>query len=223
MPRGCGKWPVKENTVKVGLRFALVGFPLALAGCSSVGGDDYGGYSDYSAIRVQRVSVGDDTLTVVAPRPWNRQRPVLFEDIRAVEDWTLNGPLLDGISFVTGLRDGKTLIRQRRTASQQVPIFRSNMTAPEIAAMIESLYRVRGGAVDFRTLSLRPRPFLGANGFQLDYEHLDDDELWRRGRAVGAVINGQLYLILLDAARSHYYDAALPDYEAVVASAQLRR
>ena len=81
------------------------------------------------------------------------------------------------------------------------------MTPPEIAAMLESLYRVRGGAVDFRTLSLQPRPFLGANGFQLDYEHLDGDELWRRGRAVGAVIDGRLYLILLDAARSHYYDA----------------
>jgi hypothetical protein len=88
--------------------------------------------------------------------------------------------------------------------------------------MLESLYRVKGGAVDFRTLSLQPRPFLNANGFQLDYEHLDSDELWRRGRAVGAVINGELYLILLDAARSHYYGAALPDYESIVASAGLR-
>ena len=40
------------------------------------------------------------------------------------------------------------------------------------------------------------------------------------GRAVGAVINGRLYLILFDAARSHYYDAALPDFEAIVASAR---
>ena len=38
---------------------------------------------------------------------------------------------------------------------------------------------------------------------------------------LGAVINGQLYLIMFDAARSHYYEAALPDFEAVVASAQL--
>jgi hypothetical protein len=200
----------------------LLAAAAGLSACSSAGGGDYG-FSDYAAVRVQRVNVGDGSLAVTAPRPWNRHRPVLFEDIRQVEDWTLNGPLLDGISFVTGLRDGKSLIRQRRTTSQQVPIFRSNMTPPEVAAMIESLYRVRGGAVDFRTVSLQPRPFLGANGFQLDYEHLDQDELWRRGRAVGAVINGQLYLVLLDAAKSHYYDAALPDFEAVVASAQLRR
>jgi hypothetical protein len=47
--------------------------------------------------------------------------------------------------------------------------------------------------------------------------------LWRKGRAVGAVINGQLYLILFDAARSHYYGTILPDFESIVASAQLRR
>ena len=200
---------------------ALLGSGLLLPACSSLGGGDYG-ISDYSVVRVQRMNVGDGTLSVVAPRPWNRHRPIFFEDIRQVEDWTLNGPLLDGMSFVTGLKNGKSLIRQRRTASQQVPLFRSNMTPPEIAAMIESLYRVRGGSVDFRTLSLQPRPFLGTNGFQLDYQHLDDDELWRRGRAVGTVVNGKLYLVLLDAAKSHYWDVALPDFEEIVASAQLR-
>jgi hypothetical protein len=209
--------------VKSRSKLAVVAAALALSACSSLGSGEYG-FSSYSAVPVRRVSVGDGSMAVSAPRPWNRHRPIFFEDVRQVEDWTLNGPLLDGISFVTGLKDRKSLIRQRRTANQQVPLFRSNMTAPEVAAMIESLYRVRGGSVEFRTLSLQPRPFLGAaNGFQLDYEHLDDDELWRRGRAVGAVIDGRLYLILLDAARSHYWDATLPDYEALVASAQLRR
>lgn len=202
-------------------KFVTLAAGLALPSCSSLGGGDYG-FSDYSLVRVQRLQVGDGSLWVTPPRSWNRHRPILFEDVRGVEDWTLNGPLLDGMSFVTGLRSGKSLIRQRRRASQQVPAFRYNMTPPEIAAMIESLYRVRGGAVDFRTLSLQPRPFLGTNGFQLDYEHLDEDELWRRGRTVGAVINGQLYLILFDAAKAHYYDAALPDFEAIVASAQLK-
>ena len=203
-------------------KFAALTAALALSACSSLGGGEYG-FSDYSLVQVRRVEVGDGRMSVAAPRPWNRHRPILFDNIRAVEDWTLDGPLLDGMSFVTGLKSGKSLIRQRRTTSQQVPAFRYNMTPPEIAAMIESLYRVRGGAVDFRTLSLQPRPFLGGNGFQLDYEHLDEDELWRRGRAVGAVINGELYMILLDAAKSHYYDSTLPDFEAVVASAQLRR
>jgi hypothetical protein len=199
----------------------LAASALALSACSSLGAGE-SGFSAYALVPVRQVSVGDGSLTVAAPQPWNRHRSQLFEDIREVEDWTLNGPILDSMSFVTGLKSGRSLIRQRRKADQQVPAFRSDMTPPEIAAMIESLYRVRGGAVDFRTLSLKPRPFLGTNGFELDYTHLDDDELWRNGRVVGAVIGGRLYMILLDAARSHYYAATLPDFEAVVASARLK-
>jgi hypothetical protein len=199
----------------------LLAAAAALSACSTLGGEGLG-FSDYSAVNVKRVSVGNGNMTVVPPRPWNRQHAIPFEDVGAVEDWTLNGPLLDGITFITGLKSGHFMVRQRRSDEQQVPKFRADMTPPEIAAMLESLYRVRGGAVDFHTLSIQPRPFLGADGFQFDYEHLDGDELWRRGRAVGAVIDGQLYLIMFDAARSHYYDAALPDFEAIVASAQLK-
>jgi hypothetical protein len=202
---------------------ALLGLAAGVSACSSLGGGEGYGFSDYSLVRVRDVSVGDGSLIVAAPRPWNRHRPELFEDVRAVEDWTLDGPLLDGISFVSGLESGHFLIRQRKTENQQVPKFRAEMSPPEIAEMIESLYRVRGGAVDYRMISLKPRSFLGTTGFQLDYEHLDDDELWRRGRAVGTVINNRLYLILLDAAKSHYYDATLPDFESIVASARLRR
>jgi hypothetical protein len=202
--------------------FALLTGIAVLSGCSTLGAGDYG-YSSYALVRVTRVSVGDGSLLVTAPRPYNRHRSILWQDVGDVEDWTQNGPYLDGISFVSGLKSGRYLVRQSKRADQQVPKFRSDMTPPEIAAMLESLYRVRGGAIEFKTLSLQPRPFLGTNGFQLDYEHLDSDELWRKGRAVGAVINGQLYLILFDAARSHYYGTILPDFEAIVASAQLRR
>jgi hypothetical protein len=193
----------------------------SLSACSSLGAGEYG-YSPYAVVSVRRVNVGDGQMSVVPPRNYNRHRRVLFSDVADVEDWTLNGPILDGISFVSGMKNNRELIRQRRTADQQVPRFRSDMTAPEITAMLETLYRVKGGAVEFKTLSLQPRQFLGANGFQWDYEHLDTDELWRKGRVVGAVIDGKLYMILMDAARSHYFEAQLPDFEAIVASAQRR-
>jgi len=186
---------------------------------SSVGGGAFG-YSGYSLVRVKEVRVGDDSMAVTPPREWNKIAGSLFVDIHAVEDWTQNGPYLDGISFVTGLKDGKALVHQRSRDDRQVPKFRSNMTPPEIAAMIESLFRVRAGAVDFKTVSLAPRTFMGANGFQFDYEHLDGDEVRRKGRAVAVVQNGRLYMILFDAARSHYYNALLPDFEAIVNSAR---
>jgi hypothetical protein len=202
-------------------KLSCLAIALSLAGCTGgLGAGEYGVNSPYSLIRARSVAVGDDSLVVTPPHEWNRSRPFFFDDVRWVEDWTLNGPILDSLSFVSGLPGGKYLVRQSRRADRQVPKFRSDMTAPEIAAMIESLYRVRAGTVDFRTIALQPRPFLGVNGFQLDFEHLDTDELWRRGRAVGAVVNGELYLIILDAARSHYFDAAAPDFEAMVNSAR---
>ncbi|MEO8176932.1 MAG: hypothetical protein ABI626_09770 [Sphingomicrobium sp.] len=205
-------------------QLALAALVLALSGCSSLGGAGEGfGSPFYSLVRVRETRVGDGSLAVTPPRPWNKTRTLwLFDDVRWVEDWTLNGPLLDGVSFVSGLPNGKYLIRQRRTEDRQVPKFTSDMTAPEITAMLESLYRVRGGAVDFKTTSLQPRPFLGANGFQFDFEHLDSDELWRRGRAVGAVIDGRLYLILFDATRSHYFSNAIGDFEVLASSARRR-
>jgi hypothetical protein len=204
-------------------KLILAAAALALSGCSGVGEGGGFGSEYYSLVRVRSVSVGSGAMAVTPPRPWNRTRKLLFfDDVRWVEDWTLNGPILDGMSFVTGLPSGRYLVRQRRTEDRQVPKFRSDMTAPEVASMLESLFRVRGGATDFRTLGLAPRQFLGTNGFQYDFEHLDSDELWRRGRAVGAVIDGRLYLILFDAARSHYYANAINDFESVVNSARRR-
>ncbi len=205
------------------LKLAIAGLALPMAACSSTGvGEIDRGV--YQLVRVRPTSVGNGAMVVTPPRPWNEQRRFFFFDsVSWVEDWTLNGPYLDGITFVSGLPNNRYLVRQRFTEERQVPQFRSNMTAPEITAMLESAYRVRGGAVDFRTLGLQPRTFLGHPGFQWDYEHLDTDEVWRKGRGVGAVINGRLYLMLFDAARSHYYANALPDFEAMVATARLRR
>ncbi len=195
---------------------------LSLSACGSLGGEGFG-YGGYYLVKAKEVKVGNGSVAVRAPREWNKQSTRLFDDISTVEDWTQNGPYLDTLSFVTGMKDGKAVVRQRSRDDRQVPKFRSNMTAPEIAAMIESLFRVRGGTVDFKSTGLVPRTFLGANGFQYDFEHLDSDEVRRRGRAVGAVIDGRLYLVLLDATRSHYFNASLSDFEAIVNSARRLR
>ena len=201
----------------------LAALALGLSGCSSIGGG--GGYgSYYGLVRARPVKVGDGSMIVSPAHQWNRQLRRLWDDdyVRWVEDWTLNGPYLDDLTFVTGLPDNKYIIHTERHDSQQVPRFHSDMTAPEIQALLESAYRVRGGAVEFKTLSLQPRQLMGYPGFQMDYEHLDGDELWRKGRAVGAVIDGRLYLMLYDATRSHYYGNALPDFEAMANSARIR-
>jgi hypothetical protein len=202
-------------------KLAVAAAMLPLAACSTVGGSPDLGL--YTLVREKPTNVGNGSMTVIPPRPWNKQRRYFFFDsVRWVEDWTLNGPYLDGLTFVTALPSGAYLIRQRKSDERQVPKFRSDMTALEVTAMLETAFRVRGGAVKFNTLGLKPRQFLGYPGFQFDFEHLDSDELWRQGRAVGAVIDGRLYLILLDATRSHYYANALTDFEVMANNAKIR-
>ena len=172
-----------------------------------------------------RVSVGDGSMSVVAAAALEPPPPRSCSTTSAtVEDWTLNGPMLDGISFVTGLKSGRELIRQRRTADQQVP---------ELPVRHDRRPRSRRcskaciACAAERSISGRCRSSRGRSSARTASSSITSisttTSCGGKGRAVGAVIDGQLYLILLDAARSHYYDAALPDFEAIVASAQLPR
>ena len=189
-----------------------------LAGCAGGSG---GGYGYYSLVRPAPRNVADGAMVVTPSVPWNRA-PRGYYDIDREENWTLNGPLLDGLSFIGGLEHDKRIVVQRRKADRKVPNFRADMSPPEIAAMIESFYRIRAGASTFEMTSLGPRSFLGHPGFQFDYDYLGGDEVERRGRAVGAIIGGRFYLALFDAARMHYFDTGLPEFERIVESARLR-
>jgi hypothetical protein len=186
-----------------------------LAGCAGAGG------IGYSLVRPQEVGVARNAMRVTPTIRWNRI-PRGYYDIGREENWTLNGQLLDSLSFIGGLEHDKRIVQQRRKADRKVPNFRADMSPPEIAAMIESFYRIRAGASTFTMTNLSPRPFLGQPGFQFDYDYLGGDEVERRGRAVGAIINNRFYLALFDAARMHYFGVGLPEFERIVESARLK-
>jgi hypothetical protein len=126
---------------------------LGLSACSSLGAGEAFNSQYYAAVPVRPVSVGNGSVVVTAPRVWNKQRRFFFDDIPWVESWTLNGPLLDDMTFVTALPDRKTLVRQRTTDDRQVPYFRSNMGIPEIT----SSWRQRTGSAQARSTSGRWR------------------------------------------------------------------
>lgn len=196
-------------------RSIIVLAALLATGCAG------GGFGGYSLIPPGPRAVVGKRLTVAPQQAWNRVPRGIY-DIREEENWTLNGPILDSVSFVAGLKDGKAIVRQRRKADRLVPAFRAAMTPPEIVGMIESFYRIRAGAAEFGMTGLKPATFVGRPGFQLDYDYLDQNEIKRRGRSYGAVVDGELYMMLLDATRMHYFDAALPGFETMARGAALR-
>jgi hypothetical protein len=152
---------------------------------------------------------------------WNRS-PRGPQEITREENWTLNGPHLDNLTFIGGVKSGEPLVRhQRRSDWRQVPNFRADMSPTDIIGIVETFYRVRGGSVSFDVKSVQPRQFLGGQGFQFDYERLGGDEVRRLGRGAAAVISDRLYMIVFDAAAMHYFPVGLPEAERIMASARL--
>ncbi len=191
-------------------RLCALTLALTLAACAG-----------YALVPANQPAVAARSLTVTPPAAWNRL-PRGIDQLSQEENWTKNGAVLDSISFFGGLQSGAAFVRQRRREDQQVPVFRAGMAPPELIAMIESYYRVRGGVVQFTPTSVAPVDFLGTTGVGMDFDYLTLDDVKRKGRAVMAEVGGKLYLMTLDGTRSHYFDAARPDFDAMVASARVR-
>lgn len=180
---------------------ALFAAALLLSGCA-------GGYT---LVKPVPVVVAQGTINVTPSTAWNKAPRAPF-DIPEEENWTQNGPLLDSVTFIGGLKDGQAIAKQRAKDDQKVPVFRSNMTPQDLTSMVESFYRIKAGTSVFETIRLSPSTFLGQMAIEYDFSYVAGNEVKRKGRAVIAVIDGKLYFMSLDAAALHYFDAALPQF-----------
>lgn len=176
--------------------------------------------TQYRLMEPETAKVARGAIEVTPTIRWNKVPGSMF-DIREEESWTLNGAVLDLVTFIGGLEDGAALARQRKKADRQVPIFRSDMSPPELVGMIESYYRLKAATIIFETTEVKPVDFLSATGMQIDYSYVTTDNVKRRGRTVLAVIDKKLYLMSLDGTALHYFDAAVPEFELMVQSASL--
>lgn len=192
------------------LRILTVASVIGLAACAPT----------YTLVSPAPVGAARGTIKVQPATAWNKV-PKGTYDVKWEENWTRNGPLLDGISFIGGLPDGEAIAKQRKNDDKKVPVFRANMTPQDLVSMIESFYRIKAGASIFETTAVEPVTFLGQTGLRFDYTYVGGDEVKRKGRSLAAIINGKLYLMALDGTASHYFSAALPEFEAMAASATL--
>lgn len=180
-----------------------------------------GGCGDYALVRPGApITVARSAMTVTPDRAWNRNgglRPG-----RRAESWTLDGPMLNDLTFYGGVGDGETLLREVDRREAPMPRFAATMTAPEIAELIESIYRVATGTTLFALDRLEPASLGGREGFVMRYRYtLPGDDVRRRGEARGAVVGGRLYLVTYEAPAIYYFERDLAAFRAVADSAAL--
>src|ERR1700751_12940 len=183
----------------------------ALCGCAATG---------YTLVPSGPVSVSQGSMKVRPAGAWNKAPQGQF-GLPQAEGWTRNGPVLDAIYFIGGLPDGQAIAKQRPEDERKVPVFHATMTPQDLTSMIESAYRIRGGGKIFETTGVQPGTFLGQQGEQFDYTFVNEDSVKRRGRTIIAISGGKLYFRSLNATELHYFDAILPDSQAMTASASI--
>ncbi len=176
--------------------------------------------SDGQRVTADEIHVAGGDMTVKPDSTWKRLS-ASTQQTRWEEVWTRNGPQIDRITLIGGLPEGKAIIFREKTADQQVPVFRADMTAQDLASMIEVSYRVNGVTV-FDYESVEPVEFVGGPGVRLRYHYASGLGIAKRGSCVMRVVDQKLYAMKLESVAKRF-DAVAAEFDRLVASAQLRR
>ncbi|MGF1605732.1 MAG: hypothetical protein ACFB22_05285 [Rhodothalassiaceae bacterium] len=161
----------------------------------------------------------DKTIRLQPASGWNRLAQAGAHRSRG-EVWTREGRYLDWLGIWGGLKPGQTLFANPASDRGYYPRIRYPMLPHEVADMIESSLRLRQGAHIFHLTALGPRPFLGLDGFQIDFRFIGSDEVARQGRAVGAFAGGRLFMMLFHAPSLYYFDAQIGRVDGLITGAR---
>ncbi len=135
---------------------------------------------------------------------------------------TWSGAQIDRMALIDGLPDGKAIILQTRSADNQVPVFRADMTVEDLTSMLEVSYRLKGVTV-FDIESVEPVDFLGGPGVRLRYHYASGIVIPKRGSCVMRVVDRKLYAMKLEGVANETFDAVSARFDQLVAAAQLRK
>ena len=165
----------------------------------------------------QSFQVGKSSLTVTPDRDWNRLGSRVG---RNAESWTLDGLSLNDITFYGGIADDQTLFKEIDKKEKPLPRFSKTMLLPDVASLFEGSYRIANGTSLFTIDSIEPSMFAGRPGFHFAYSFtVETDEVRRKGEAVGAIVDGRLYMITFEAPVIHYFARDVDAFRNLAASA----
>jgi hypothetical protein len=160
-------------------------------------------------------------LLVRVDVPWNQfERTVSQEGGSAT--WTHEGLTVDALQFYVAVKDGELIAPTPGEPKGVKPLaFRASMATQDVVDLLQALWSRDGSAVTIERVA--PQPFLGGEGFRIDYTRVRKvDEVRLQGVVWGAVRDGELHLIHYSAPRLAFFARYLPRAEALAASARLR-
>lgn len=154
-----------------------------------------------------------DSLTVVPESDWNQGgRPGKQGRV-----WTQDGVGLNAIEFFSAVPHGAPLYQERNKKNNPMPKFDNTLLLPELADFFERSFRAANQLSDFIILESAPADIGGKKGLLVRYRYtLPNEELTRLGEARMAVVDGKLYVANYFAPQLHYFNAGLPEAQAIM-------
>lgn len=177
---------------------------LALAACSSI-----------SKAPAGPLKVGDSRVTL--GRDWSDVSVLLPGQTKKVKVLSIDGPLLNRLYVTDGLAVGESLVKAP-AKEKPTPKLRAGMNSSERMEFVADSISAMGYQ---RVATAKPRPakFGGGSAVRFDITARTDDGLDVLGTGLAAEANGKSYFVLYLAPAEHYFQAALPEVEKVMASA----
>ena len=136
--------------------------------------------------------------------------------------WTKDGLSLNRIVFYGGLEAGDILQKSGdESKDEKMPAYRAGMTENGVMEMVETHFARTDGISRSVASNLRPRPFLGRNGFAFEVDIVNQNQIELRLSVAAANVGNKLFLVYFLAPSLHYFDKDLPTVNAIMDSARL--
>lgn len=180
---------------------------LTLAACATV-----------TSAPAGAMKVGD-AYEVALGREWSDISNIMNGRTKKVRLLSIDGPLLNRLYLSDGLEPGEYLIKPAAKETP-TPVIRKDMSASEKLEFVTDSV----AALDYQRVQLvRPRPAkLGqTSAVRFDLTAQTMSGLDVRGTGVIGEQGGKTYVVLYLAPAEHYFDATLPEVEAILGSVKL--
>lgn len=159
-------------------------------------------------------AVAKSQMTATPAVAWNRSTS---KPGPKAEMWTLDGALLNEVTFFGGVADGEPLYKERNKKDKPLPRFKAGMLPTDVVTLFEASNRIAADSSLFQVGKVEPATLGGHKGVRFQYHYsVQGDQLNRRGEALAAVVGGKLYLVNFAAPEIHYFERDVPKFRALV-------
>lgn len=149
-------------------------------------------------------NIAKSSLSASPSSEWNR---LSLRGGKNVEIWTIDGDELNKVTFYGGIPVGQPLFREADKKHAPLPRVTANMLITDIPAILESSYRIQLHTMQMSIDSQEPATISGYKGIKFTYSFIrEDDEVERKGEAVGAFVGDRLYIVCYEAPIVHFFD-----------------